>query len=65
MNAGAYTTGDQLHRLGKTIVMITHYFGQVKDLADAYVIFGDGQAVKKTRAEVFADADLLRSVREY
>lgn len=56
---------DQLHRLGKTIVMITHYFDQVKDLADAHVIFGGGQAVKKTRAEVFADADLLRSVREY
>lgn len=55
----------QLNRIGKTIIMITHYFDQVKDLATDYVIFGNHDAQKKTRAQVLEDPELLQIVSEY
>lgn len=55
----------QLKSVGKTIVIVTHYFDQVKDLVDSYVVFGGGMATKMSAADVMADADLLARVREY
>lgn len=55
----------QLKAIGKTIVIVTHYFDQVKDLVDSYVVFGDSDAVKMSASDVLNDAALLERVREY
>ena len=56
---------DKLHRVGKTIILITHYFQQVKDVATDYLIFGNGKIVKKTGDELKADPKLIHQVEEY
>lgn len=56
---------SELNKVGKTIIMVTHYFEIVQDIATSYAIFGDQKVVTKTREEIFADPDLLQKVREY
>ena len=56
---------DKLHQAGKTIILITHYFQQIKDVATDYLIFGNGEIVKKTGEELKADPELIHQVEEY
>lgn len=56
---------DKLHQAGKTIILITHYFQQIKDVATDYLIFGNGEIVKKTGDELKADPELIHQVEEY
>lgn len=56
---------DKLHQVGKTIILITHYFQQIKNVATDYLIFGNGKIIKKTGVELKADPKLIHQVEEY
>lgn len=55
----------QLNQIGKTIILITHYYQQIKDLASSYLIFDEHQVEKKTREQLNQNQDLIVQVEKY
>ena len=55
----------QLNQIGKTIILITHYYQQIKDLASSYLIFDEHQVEKKTREQLNQNQDLIAQVEKY
>ncbi|WP_290033223.1 energy-coupling factor ABC transporter ATP-binding protein [Ligilactobacillus cholophilus] len=55
----------QLNQIGKTIILITHYYQQIKELASDYLIFKDGTAQHKTQDELQESPDLIEQVEKY
>ncbi len=57
---------EQLHQNGKTLIMITHYYNQIKDYAMNYLIFDNNyQVIKKTRDELQSNEHLLEQVQKF
>lgn len=56
---------NQLHKAGKTIILITHYFQQVKNIATDYLIFENNNIIKKTSTELKQSPSLIHQVEEY
>lgn len=55
----------QLNQIGKTIILITHYYQEVKNLASAYLIFENGTAHKESRATLQQNKHLIEQVEKY
>lgn len=55
----------QLNQIGKTIILITHYYQEVKNLASAYLIFENGTAQKESRATLQQNKHLIEQVEKY
>lgn len=54
------TLFKQLNQAGKTLILASHNYRHVKELATAYLIFlGDGKIRYLTRAEVEADPEMV------
>lgn len=56
---------DKLHQAGKTIILITHYFQQIKDVATDYLIFEDNTVNEKTSKQLKQNPLLVHQVEEY
>ena len=56
-------TIKELNKLGKTILLITHYMDEAAE-ADRIIVLNDGEIYKEgTPEEIFSDAEALRRVR--
>ena len=56
-------TIKELNKLGKTILLITHYMDEAAE-ADRIIVLNDGEIYKEgTPQEIFSDAEALRRVR--
>lgn len=54
----------QLNQIGKAIILITHYYQQIKDLATSFLIFEDGSAKKVQQEEVQNNHRLIEKLEK-
>lgn len=57
---------EKLHQNGKTLIMITHYYNQIKNYASSFLIFdNDYKVIKKEASELQQDEHLLAQVQKF
>ncbi|MBU3852162.1 MAG: energy-coupling factor ABC transporter ATP-binding protein [Candidatus Paralactobacillus gallistercoris] len=56
----------KLHQSGKTLIMITHYYNQIKNYASDFLIFDENyQVIKRSAEEIRKNEHLLEQVQKF